>query len=97
MKSKCGGESHGSQHTKFVFTEPVNRISNRAHNTSRQIFSTADVVNDFIPDRIEEQPVDRKVTAACIFLGATELHRVRSASVEVLAVAAEGRDFNLTG
>ena len=73
-------------------------IADGANNSGAQIFLAADVIEDFIRERVEHQAVDGEVSALYIFFGrAGVLDAVGMAAIGVANVAAERSDFDLRG
>lgn len=57
---------------------------------------SADEIEHSLADGVEEHPVDCEVAALGVFFGGAEADRFGASAVEVLPVAAEGGDFDLS-
>src|SRR6185312_14161467 len=55
------GEADGAQHAKLVFGETLGGIADGADDFCVEIAASADEVEDFVGDGIEEQAVDGEV------------------------------------
>ena len=92
---ECGGEADGAEHAELVFAKPQAGVADGADQPAFEVVAAADVVDDFVGDRVEEQAVDREVAALGVVLGGGEVDAVGVAAVAVRGVGAERGDFDL--
>ncbi len=79
----------------MVFLEALLRISYCADNAGLEVASPTDEVDYAIVGSIVIHPIDRKITAAGVFLNRTETHRRRMPSVVISRIRAECRDLEM--
>ena len=90
-----GGEAHGAEHAELVFGETQARVADGADQLALEVVVAADVIDDFVGDRIEEQAVDREVAALGVVLGVGEGTLSGWRPSLYVGVGAEGGDFDL--
>src|SRR4029079_11680658 len=89
--SEAGGKAHRAQHAQFVFGKAKLGLANGANDPGIEVFATGNEIHHFIPNGIEQQAVDGKITALDIFLRTfAEAYLVRMAAITVADIAAEG-------
>ena len=92
---EAGGKAYRAQHAQLVFGEAQLRPPDGANDSGFEVLASADEIQHFILNGIEQQAVDGKVAALDIFLSAlAEAYLVGMAAVAVADVAAEGGYFN---
>src|SRR5437763_12014023 len=75
-------ESHCPQHPQLIFAEPQLGIADGADEASVQIVFAADEIQNFVRERIKQQPVDGEIAALDILLRiAAEANLIRMAPI----------------
>src|SRR5690242_2295210 len=96
--SKARREADRSQHAQLVFRKAPLGIANRANYMSLEILATADEIQDFIVDGIEQKAVDGEVAPLDVFLRRlAEANFVRMAAIAVTDVASKCGNLNHIG
>lgn len=93
LEVQGGGEPDGAKHAKFVFAESVGGIADGAEGAGFQVGEAVDVIENAVFDGVVEETVDGEIAALGVGAGIREFDGFRAATVEVLAIAAERRDF----
>ena len=94
FKPRC--QPDGAEHPKLVFTEALQRFTNRPQQLELQVPLAPDVVVHLLGDGIVEHPVHGEVPALSIFFRSRERDVFRAATVVVGALRAERGDFDLS-
>ena len=89
------GESDGAEYSEVVFLESFLWFPDGANGTRCEVFLPANIVDNIVVLRIEEEGIDGEVTSARILLLVDEFDGGGVASVCVWAVFSEGRDFDV--
>ena len=85
-------EADSPQHPQLVFREPFVGIADRSNPAIRQIGVAFDIVQILLPDRVEENAVDREVAPANVLLRVPrERHTLGAPPVAVVVVRTESR------
>ena len=71
------------------------RFTNSAEDFVAKIVLAANIIDDGLLDRVEEQTIDREIAALGVLFGGCKADAFGTASVGVLQVGPEGRDFDL--
>ena len=88
-------ESHCPQHPQLVFAEPQLGIADSADNAGVQIVFAADEIQNFVGERIKQQPIDGEIATLHILLRiAAEANLIWMAPIAVSHIAAKSRNFN---
>jgi len=93
LETEHRGEADRAEHPQLVLADPQVGVTDRPHDTARQVGPAPDEIDNDIGDRVVEQTVDRVVPATGIPFGVAVTHMVRTPPVTVGPVAAEGRDL----
>ena len=86
--AKARGKTHRSQHAKLVFGKATLGLPDGSDYPCFQIFASADEVEDFVLDRVEEQTIHSEVAALDIFtriLAVADLIRMPAIAVSNIA------------
>ena len=97
LEIEPGGKTHRAQHPQFVLGEPFDRIADRPDPPEPEVFAAADIVNHFLANRIEKEPIDREIAARSVHFGRAEVNVVGMATIGVAHVIAERGDLDLPG
>src|SRR5882724_2691651 len=93
--SETCGKPEGAQHAQLVLGETQHRIADRADDFSAKIVLAANVVENLVVHRIEQQAIDGKVAALDILLRAVaETNLVGVAAVRIAPVRTESSNFD---
>src|SRR5687767_7704472 len=93
LKFQCGRKPNGAKHPQAIFPETSRRITNGAQHLRLEIFPAADIVYQFLPDRIEEQAIHREVPPLSVFLRSGKRHRFRMSAINIEPICTEGGDL----
>ena len=96
FEAEGGGEADGSEHTESIFAEAGEWISDGADELFLEVGLSADKIKHGLADGVEEHAVDGEVAALSVFFGGAEADGFGVSAIEVLTVAAEGGDFDLS-
>src|SRR5260370_39790551 len=89
------GEAHSAQHSQLVFSKTQRGVADSADDFRFQVLLSADVVQNFVIQRIKQQAVDGEVAALHVFAKiAPEAEQVRMAAVTVSNVEAAASVFH---
>ena len=96
LKLQPRSKANGAQQAQVVFAEPGFRIADGADHAAFQVGAPADEVQHLARIRVEQQSVDGEVAALRVLGGVGfKVHRVGTAPVAILLVAAESGDLDL--
>ncbi len=93
VEAEHGAEADRAQHPQAIFADAVMGFSDGSEEFGLEIVASADVVDQFVPKRVEEEAVDRKVPALGVFFRRGESDRFGAASIDIEAIRAKGGDL----
>ena len=95
-KSSARGEAHSAQQAQMVFLKAAHGIADRADQARVDVGAAANVVEDLVGLRIEQQRVDGEVAAQHVLTRiGFEVNTCRMAAVQIVEIAAKGGDLHL--
>lgn len=96
LEVEGSSEADGAEHAESIFVEAVQGVADGADGVLFQVGLPSDEIEDGLVEGVEEHAVDGEVTSPSIFFGGAESNRIGVSAVEILPIAAEGGDFDLS-
>ena len=95
LEPKDGRETNRAQHAQTILRKTSFGIADCPDQSRLEVRAAANEIDHFLCSRIEEHSVNREIAPGRILFGSRKMDLGRSASVEISAIRAKGRDLKL--